>query len=381
MKKIAILSLHLGTGGAEQAIASLSNILVKQNEVEIISVYKLNEKPAFYIDPRVKITYLTEDVRPNGREFKEALKKKNIINIFKEGLTSFKVLYLRRKLMIQAIKNCDADIIISTRVLFSNWLGKYGKSSSIKIAQEHNHHNYNEKVIKKTVNSLDRIDYFMPVSRELRDFYDGLLKEKDTKCMYIPHCLDYFPSDDEVSNLENKRIISVGRLSKEKGFLDLVDVFKLVYDFDNNIRFDIVGDGEERQAIVDRIHEVGMERVITVHGFKNKKELGELYRNADLYVMTSFTESFGLVLVEAESYKLPILAFDSAQGAKEIIVNNENGYLINNRNKEIMAKKILELMENSELKVQLGNAGRKFAEKYKIENVSREWEEFISNIK
>ena len=123
-----------------------------------------------------------------------------------------------------------------------------------------------------------------------------------------------------------------------------------------------------------------MENAVTVHGFKNKKELGELYRNSDLYVMTSFTESFGLVLVEAESYGLPILAFDSAQGAKEIIVNDENGYLIKNRSREIMSKKILELVENLELRRQLGRAGRKLAEKYKIDNVSKEWEEFISNI-
>lgn len=282
--------------------------------------------------------------------------------------------------MIQAIKNCDADIIISTRVLFSNWLGKYGKVSSIKIAQEHNHHNFNEKVIKKTVKSLDKIDYFMPVSKELTDFYDKLLKDKKTKCVYIPHCLDYFPNEDELSKLENKRIISAGRLSKEKGFLDLIDVFKLVYDFDDSLKFDIVGDGEERQAILDKIHDLGMENAVTVHGFKNKKELGELYRNSDLYVMTSFTESFGLVLVEAESYGLPILAFDSAQGAKEIIVNDENGYLIKNRSREIMSKKILELVENLELRRQLGRAGRKLAEKYKIDNVSKEWEEFISNI-
>lgn len=380
MKKITILSLHLGTGGAEQAIASLSNILINQNEVEIVSVYKLHEKPAFYIDPRVKITYLTENIHPNGAEFKKAVKAKNIVSIFKEGIKSLRILYLRKKLMIQAIKNCDADIIISTRVLFSNWLGKYGKVSSIKIAQEHNHHNFNEKVIKKTVKSLNKIDYFMPVSKELTDFYDKLLKDKKTKCVYIPHCLDYFPNEDELSKLENKSIISAGRLSKEKGFLDLIDVFKLVYDFDDSLKFDIVGDGEERQAILDKIHDLGMENAVTVHGFKNKKELGELYRNSDLYVMTSFTESFGLVLVEAESYGLPILAFDSAQGAKEIIVNDENGYLIKNRSKEIMSKKILELMENLELRRQLGRAGRKLAEKYKIDNVSKEWEEFISNI-
>ena len=66
MKKITILALHLGTGGAENVIASLSNILCKENDVEIISTYKLQDKPAFDIDSRVKITYLMQDLKPNG---------------------------------------------------------------------------------------------------------------------------------------------------------------------------------------------------------------------------------------------------------------------------------------------------------------------------
>lgn len=65
MKKITILALHLGTGGAEKAIASLANILSEQNEVEIISTYKTTEKPAFDINSKVKITYLLGDLRPN----------------------------------------------------------------------------------------------------------------------------------------------------------------------------------------------------------------------------------------------------------------------------------------------------------------------------
>ena len=56
--------------------------------------------------------------------------------------------------------------------------------------------------------------------------------------------------------------------------------------------------------------------------------------------MTSYSESFGLVLLEAASFGLPLIAFDSAEGAKEIIQNGQNGYLIQNRNKEDMSNKI-----------------------------------------
>ena len=91
MKKIAILASHLNFGGVESSIASQANALCDDYEVEIISTYKMSEEPAFKINDKVKITYLT-DLKPNKEEFKTALKKKNIINIIKEGLKSLKIL-------------------------------------------------------------------------------------------------------------------------------------------------------------------------------------------------------------------------------------------------------------------------------------------------
>ena len=75
-KKIAILSLHLGYGGVEKAIVSLANSLAKLNkyEIEIVSIYKLYEKPVFDIDEKIKVTYLLpSELSPNRQEWKEAL--------------------------------------------------------------------------------------------------------------------------------------------------------------------------------------------------------------------------------------------------------------------------------------------------------------------
>lgn len=375
MKKITILALHLGTGGAENVIASLSNILCKENDVEIISTYKLQDKPAFDIDSRVKITYLMQDLKPNGAEFKKAVKSKNIIQIFKQGLLAYKVLHLRKKLMIKAIKKCNSDIIISTRVLHNNWLGKYGKKDAIKIAQEHNHHNNDAKIIKKTVKSLKNIDYFMPVSKELADFY----KEKvNAKTLYIPNCLDVYP--DEVSKLNNLNVISVGRLESEKCFEDLIDLFKGIVDWNKNVKLRIVGDGSQKIFLEEKIMAASLENNIVLTGKKNKKELEELYLDSSLFVMTSCTESFGLVLIEAGSYGIPVLAYDTAQGAKEIIENNENGFLIQNRNKDEMIEKIKEILSDKELSNRLGKRGREKSSRYTRENVEKDWKKFLEDI-
>ena len=64
MKKISILGLHLNYGGVEKSIVSQANMLVDAFDVELVITYKMNERVAFNIDPRVKITYLTNK-KPN----------------------------------------------------------------------------------------------------------------------------------------------------------------------------------------------------------------------------------------------------------------------------------------------------------------------------
>lgn len=125
MRKVAILSLHLGFGGIEKSVSALANLLCEKYEVEIACTYKLYEKPVFDIDERVKIKYLIPDLKPNREEVKLALKKKKFIKFFKEGIKSVKVLNLRKKTMIEYISSCDADVIISTRDIFNTWLGEY----------------------------------------------------------------------------------------------------------------------------------------------------------------------------------------------------------------------------------------------------------------
>lgn len=332
--------------------------------------------PAFEIDERVKISYLMPNLKPNKEEFKLALKKFQILNVLKEGIKSLKILYLRRKLMINAIKNLSCDIAISTRYIHSKLLGKYGNKNIIKIAQEHNN-NGNERYVKKVVKSLENINYFMPVSKQLTDMYKERLKRENTKCIYIPHCLKYYP--EEVSKLTSKNIVSAGRLSSEKGFLDLIDVFEEVINKNPDWHLHIAGDGAQEDEIIKKIQQKHLENSVTI-GFKEEKELRELFLQSSIYVMTSFHESFGLVLIEAESFGIPLLAFDSAKGPQEIIENGKNGYLIPNRDIKQMADKVNELISNDKLRTEMGSTAREMSMAYKMENVEKIWYEFIEKI-
>ena len=85
MKKILFLALHLGYGGAERAIISEANMLVEQYDVEIACAYKLYETPAFPLDQRVKVRYLSETLKPNKEELRQAIQDKNAYALFVNG--------------------------------------------------------------------------------------------------------------------------------------------------------------------------------------------------------------------------------------------------------------------------------------------------------
>lgn len=371
MKKITILALHLGYGGIEKAISSLANNLFDSYEMEIISTYKLFDKPAFFIDKRVKIKYLMENLKPNRKELSTALKNFNIKNIFKETKKSLKILFLKKKTMVDAIKNCDSDIIISTRDIHNKWLGKYGNLNIIKIGWEHSHHNNNKKYIKKIVNSVKSLNYFVLVSSSLKEFYEKKLESTKCECIFIPNSLDAIPK--KISNLETKNIISVGRLSKEKGYTDLIEVFKYVNLKYPDWNLNIIGDGSEREKIEFKIKEQGLENNVFLHGFRDKDYINKQLEQSSIYVMCSFTECFPIVLLEAFSYGIPCIAFDSANGAKEIISDNWDGYLVPNRDKEKMAKRIISLIKDENRRIIMGDNAYKSSFKYSKENITKMW--------
>lgn len=370
MKRVVILALHLGYGGIERAISDLANSLVDDYIVEIVSTYKVYDKPVNRLDRKIKVTYLS-DLKPNKKEFKECLKKLKLVSAFKEGVKSTKILKLKKELMINYIKDCDADVIISTRDIHNKWLGEYARDGVLKIGWEHNHHHGDMKYAKKIIDSCSNLDYFVLVSKDLTDFYKDKVKPK---CVYIPNLVS---KPKTRSDLKSWNLVSIGRLSKEKGFLDLLDVFNMIHSKYPLWKLNIIGDGEEKDKIVSRINKLGLCDSVIMHGFLDKDRVGVILSNSSVYLMSSYTESFGIVLLEAFSYGVPCVAFDSAEGAREIISNNWDGYLIKDRNKEEMAKRICNLIDNYNRRFIMGNNALKKADKYSLEEVRDKWKKII----
>ncbi len=209
-KKVTILSLHLRVGGIEKAICSLANMLIDDFDVEIVNVYKLCE-PSFYIDPRVKVTYLSTNLKPNKEEFKFALKNKKIFSIFIEGIKAVRVLIKKHQLIKLCAKDNDGDIIVSSTLAFDKLFAKYQKNKLL-IAWEHCHPECAKNYPKKVYRAVKKFDLFIPASKSIYEFYKEYLT--GPQCLYLPLCIDSMP--EQKANLNTKQITVMGRLSKKK---------------------------------------------------------------------------------------------------------------------------------------------------------------------
>lgn len=369
MKKITILALHLNYGGVEKYISSLCKMLEDTYEIELIVTYKC--LPAFDFSNKIKIRYLIDEM-PNKEQFKNYLKDKKIFKTLKEGIKSVKILFLKKYLNIKNIKKINSDFIITTRTFHNELVGKYAKKEIIKIATEHNYHNNDMSYVKSLKNSLKNYDYLITVSKELMNYYKNEIS--NVKVVYIPNTLDSLP--DKKSSLKDNNIISVGRFSKEKGFDDLIDVFKNVNDAVPNSNLYLIGDGDQAEIIRQKVKDYKLSDKVIMPGFLSQNEIEKYYLKSKLYVMTSHTESFGLVLIEAMAYKIPCIAFDSASGAREII-NASNGVLIENRDKNKMAIQIVKLLNDSNTLATLSNGTLKTSKKYLLKSVRKLWIELL----
>ena len=359
-----ILALHLGYGGIEQYVSSLSKMIDKTN---IVSTYKLYDKPPFEYNSN--ISYLL-DYGPNKERLKDALKNKKILSIIKESFVSTYILYKKKYENIEAIEDINTKYIITTRDFHNLYTGFYGRRDIVKIATEHNHPDGDMKYVSKLIKSVEHSDYFVLVSKSLEEYYRDLTK---TKTVYIPNVLDKLPKTS--SKVTDHSIITIGRLSKVKGYDDLIKLVELLKEDYKDISLTIVGDGEERKHLEKLINKKKLDKNITITGFLNKDDIELELVKKNVFVSTSFKESFGLVALEASSYKLPVVAFSCASGLKELLKGS--GILIDNRDLNKMKEEISKLFDDKKYRNKISKACYENSKTYLIDNVKLKWDQII----
>lgn len=347
-KKVTITSLHLQHGGVEMAISLLANALcARQYAVEILCTYQLGQ-PAYPLDERVKVTYLTDD-HPNREEFAAALHSKNPAAILREGIYALGVLQRKKKTMKRALQQVAEGTVISTRHEHSLLLSRYGRSGVKKIAQLHSDHHFNSHLIRDMRRGYRHIDVFVllaePFREEVSSFLEGY--NTHTRCIVIPNFLHdvYLGQPHE----KTRQVLAVGRLHPDKGFDRLLDVWKLVAPSHPDWCLKIIGGGELEPMLKEKAASLGIQdRVVFTGPLPHDEVLREM-EISSVYAMTSVSEAFPFVLVEAMSRYLPVVAYDVRIGPRVIIDDGIDGFLAEDGQPEAFSQKLSFLMDDPSL--------------------------------
>ncbi|KKU80624.1 MAG: Glycosyl transferase, group 1 [Candidatus Peregrinibacteria bacterium GW2011_GWA2_47_7] len=173
-------------------------------------------------------------------------------------------------------------------------------------------------------------------------------------------------------------IINVATLHERKGQMDLVDAFEIVYKKNSTIKLILVGEGEGREEIERHIAHKGLQKSVLLLG--QRKDIPRLLSAADIFVLASRREAFGLVLLEAMSAGLPIIA-TRVGGIPEIIEDGKTGLLVEPRAPEDLAGKLELLLEDAHLAKSLAEQATATLEAhFSAETMARKTADFYKDI-
>ncbi len=164
--------------------------------------------------------------------------------------------------------------------------------------------------------------------------------------------------------LDNKIIfLSVSSLVPKKGIDVIIKVLpRIIREFPNLLYF-IIGEGPEKNKLINLVNELGLEKNIKFLGIKTGSELANYYNLCDIFILMSrdirdTIESFGIVYIEASYFGKPVIAGLSG-GTEDAVIDGQTGFLVKSDDTEDLVKKITLLIKNKKLRKKFGKAGTK----------------------
>ncbi|MEZ9176617.1 glycosyltransferase family 4 protein [Vibrio kanaloae] len=297
-------------GGIERVVSILSPALSEQgHEVEIISIFKRNISPFYDFDENIKIRYQSSSHYDSSSYFK---KLKTFSLIFKSSLDI-------------AFRARNGEVIISLfpNVSISLGLLKPLFKKITFIASEHSQYNAHNAFVRL----LRRIFYrqsegIVTLTRHDKKIFDKVLSKVHTYQIYNPVSFDINRS----ASMESKRIITIGRLEKVKGYDFLIKQMLPFFKKYPDWSLDIYGDGPLKEELDLLINTLGLVDKVHLKGFST--DLQKEIAGGAFYVCSSLTEAFPMSFLEAFSVGMPIVTVDCPVGPREIVDHQANGLLL-----------------------------------------------------
>lgn len=182
----------------------------------------------------------------------------------------------------------------------------------------------------------------------------------------------------EHSICTSKRAVSAGRLLWIKNYESLVNIWAKVVRRHPDWTLQIWGTGYERENLERQIERLGMKNHVLLMGYTS--EVQEQMAKASLFVLTSRTEGFSLVTIEAMSVGIPAVAYDCPGGLRYVLKDGETGFFVPMNDEDAFVEKVCMLIENEELRKTMGQAALKEVEQYRIEKITQRWMELFQEL-
>ena len=237
---------------------------------------------------------------------------------------------------------------------------------------------------KKVISFCRKVDSIIVPSDYIKNY---LKKEKiNTKLIKIPSGIDpiFIKSEILKKNGKTFKLLNVGRFAKEKNVTILLNIFAEFHQkspktgSQQKFTFTLAGYGPEYDYLQNYAHQLGLKpkNIKFVHK-PDKSILSELYNKSDLFIFSSKSDTQGLVLAEAMGCGCPVVAMDGP-GQRDIIKNNENGFLV--MSKSQMIEKINLIAKNSNLHEKLKKGALKTGKNYHPQKTSNKMIKFYKKI-
>lgn len=178
------------------------------------------------------------------------------------------------------------------------------------------------------------------------------------------------------STLNSKRVIFVGRLDYQKQPMEIIHIWKKVWQHFPDWHLDIYGEGELQQKVETAAQSLNM----NIHVHQPTSHIFDCYRKSAFLVSTSLFEPFGLVLTEAMSCGLPVVAYDCPFGPADIITNGSDGFLVELNDTKVFADRICQLMADEELRCRIGSQAKDTSRRFSADLIMPQWHQLFNEL-
>lgn len=171
--------------------------------------------------------------------------------------------------------------------------------------------------------------------------------------------------------------VTVGRLVSLKGYDLLLQAWKIVEDTTDDWKLVIVGDGEDKLALLQLQNELSLKKVEFAGATRHVEDY---YKKASCFVLSSRYEGFPMVILEAQSFALPVISFDCKTGPRDLIEDKVNGFLVEDGNVEMLAQCMVQFINDEQTAYYMSENTKKTVSQFNLNAITQQWEKLIADV-